>query len=98
MHTVLSLVLIGYGLVSAFHDDLYIPGKRSRGMHLHGEPMWVMLGFFFCASCNPITVVLDHYDRRDNERHYRTFARFTQVLGWSLFGLAIVLDIFVFHN
>ena len=45
-----------------------------------------------------LSVVVDHYDTRDNEINYKRFARVTQFLGWSLFILALVLDLFVFHK
>lgn len=57
-----------------------------------------MYAAFLCAVANLLAVVIDHYDERPNERHYRTFARVTQILGWCLFGLALVLDLFVFRK
>lgn len=65
---------------------------------MHGEPMWIMLGAFACAVANLLSIVIDHYDRRNNEINYRRFAKVTRILGWVLFGLAIVLDIFVFKR
>ncbi len=95
---IFSSVLLIYGALGVYIDDLYIPGKRSRGIHLHGEPAWIMYAAFVCAAANLLAVVIDHYDTRPNERNYRTFALVTQIAGWSLFGLAIVFDLFVFRK
>lgn len=95
---VLSFILLGYGGCGAVIDDLYIPGKRSRGIHLHGEPLLIMYGAFICAALNLLSVVIDHYDRRNNERNYRRFAKIAQIMGWVLFGVAFLADLFIFHK
>ena len=95
---VFSTILLGYGLFAYRIDDLYLPGKRSGGMHLHGESMYIMLIAFAFAVANLLSVVVDHYDRRNNETNYRKFARVSGILGWVFFALAIVLDIFVFQT
>lgn len=98
MNIILSSVMFLYGTFGVIIDDLYIPGKRSPGTHFHGEPAWVLYGAFLCAVANMMSVVVDHYDRRNNEINYQRFARVTQIVGWTLFVLAFVLDIFVFHK
>jgi hypothetical protein len=95
---IFSTLLLGYGIVAFVIDDLYLPGRRSGGMHLHGNSLYIMLAAFACAAANLVSVVVDHYDRRNNETNYRRFARVTRILGWLLFGLAIILDILVFHT
>ena len=90
----LSAGLLLYGAFGLAIDDLYLPGKRSHGMHFHGRAAWIMYGALICAALNLMSVVADHYDVRDNERWYKAFARVTQVLGWSLFAAALVFDIF----
>ncbi len=41
------------------------------------------------------SVVVDHYDERDNELNYKLFARWTFILGWVLLVLAFVVHIFI---
>jgi hypothetical protein len=80
---ILSLVLIFIGAVAIMVDDLPIPGVGHRGygrhtsktVHFHGKTIWVFFCAFICASANMISVVVDHYDRRNNEINYRRFAR-----------------------
>ena len=90
--TLLSLLLLAYGSYGIWSNDLYLPGKRSRGVHLHDSPAWVMYGAVLCACLVMLSVVVDHYDRRNNERSYRVFANALKVIGWTLFGLSLLLD------
>lgn len=92
-HILLSLGLIGYGLIGLLTDDLYLPGKR-RGVHLHGTPAFLMFIAMLCAAVVLSSVVVDHYDKRDNERHYRLFARLGGFVGWTFFALALALDLY----
>ena len=92
-HVMLSLVLFCYGGYGVWVNDLYVPGKRG-GVHLHDRPAWVMYGAMICACLVLLSVVLDHYDRRNNERRYRAFAEVGGYVGWSLFGLSLAWSIF----
>jgi hypothetical protein len=70
-----------------------MPGKRSKGIHLHDVPAWVMYGAFICACLVMLSVVVDHYDKRNNETNYKRFADTFRVLGWCFFWLSLVLAI-----
>lgn len=65
---VLSPILIGYGIVGLINGKLYIPARRG-GFTLHGFPMILMIIAMTCASVAMVMVVIDHYDRRDDERY-----------------------------
>ena len=97
-NVLLSMVLLGYGGIGIYIDDIYVPGKRAPGTHFHGEPAWLLFAALLSASLNMLSVVADHYDIRDNEINYRRFAKITQVLGWFFFILALVLDLTVFKK
>jgi hypothetical protein len=97
-NVLLSSVLLAYGTFGIWIDDLYLPGKRGPGVHLHGVPAKVMYVAMLFACANLLTVVVDHYDQRNNEHRYRRIAKLTQVAGWVTFGLALVLDLFVFRS
>lgn len=62
-------------------------------MSLSGVSAWIMYASFLCAVLNLLSVVVDHYDERDNEFSYKRFARFSQALGWTLFFLALLSTI-----
>ena len=94
----LSIILLSYGTFGVLVDDLYIPGRHTKGLHFHGEPAWIMYGAMICAVLNLLSVVVDHYDGRNNEVNYRRFAKVTQIAGWALFGTAFVLDAMIFRK
>jgi len=62
-----SIALFLYGSYGVYVNDLYIPGKRSKGIHLHDVPCWIMFGAIICACLVMLSVVVDHYDQRNNE-------------------------------
>jgi hypothetical protein len=93
-HSVLAIALIAYGARGVWVDDIVMPGKR-RSVHFHGAAAIVMFGALLAASAVLGSTVVDHYDRRDNERYYRAFAERGQIVACILFGLAIVLVIVV---
>jgi hypothetical protein len=86
----LAAVLIAYGTFGVFLDDLYIPGKRGRGIHLHGTSAWLMYAALVCAAAVLFSLVVDHYDRRHNEHHYDRFKKVATTTGWSFFGAALL--------
>ena len=92
-HIVFSMLLFCYGSYGVWVNDLYVPGKRSRGIHLHDVPAWIMYGAIITACLVMLSVVVDHYDHRNNETRYRLFARIGKYVGWGLFGLSLVMAI-----
>lgn len=94
MNTLLALALLAYGAYGLLVDDLYLPGRRSRpGVHLHGTPAWIMYGAFICAAAVLLALVIDHYDRRNNEHHYETFKLLASRAGWSFFIVALLWSV-----
>jgi hypothetical protein len=91
-HIILSPLLLAYGTYGVWANDLYMPGRRSRGIHLHDSPAWVMYGAILCACLVMLSVVADHYDRRNNETSYRFFAALFTGIGWTLFVLSLLFD------
>ena len=89
-NTLLAAALLAYGTFGVYLDDLYIPGKRSSGMHLHGTSAWLMFAAVVCAAAVLLALVVDHYDRRHNEHHYDRFKKFATVVGWSFAGAALL--------
>ena len=85
-----SSVLIAYGGWGLYVDDLYVPGKRGPGIHFHGGPAWVLYAAFLCAAASMLSVVIDHYDTRNDERSYHVFSKVAVAAGWTLFLLALV--------
>jgi hypothetical protein len=84
-----AFILILWAIYGAIANDLSLPTKR-QAMHLHGVAMWLMCVAFVMTAANLISWVVDHYDQRDNERQYRTFRAYSKVIGYLLFGMALV--------
>ena len=92
-NTLISIALMTYGAFGLWINDLYIPGKRSKGIHLHGIAAWVMYGAFLGACLALLSVVVDHYDRRNNELQYKQFTDACRYVGWGLFILSLIIEI-----
>lgn len=88
-YVVASGALLAYAGYGWHIDDLYLPGKRSGGIHLSGLAAWLVAGAIACAAANLLSVVVDHHDRRNNEIRYAHFAALCEWVGWSLFALAL---------
>jgi hypothetical protein len=84
LHSIFATGIVAYGAWGVWVDDLFLPGRRGPGIHLHGTPAWVMFGAMACASLLMLLVVVDHYDRRDNERNYKAIA---SVISWVMGAL-----------
>ena len=84
LHSIFALGILAYGAWGVWVDDLFLPGRRGPGIHLHGTPAWVMFGAMACASLMMLLVVVDHYDRRNNEHNYKAIA---SVVSWVMGGL-----------
>lgn len=93
INIIASIGLIGYGTVGLYINDLYLPGKRSRGIHLHDEPAFIMYAAFICASLVMLSVAIDHYDQRNNEEKYKIFSRVFSYIGWGFFILSFAYSL-----
>ncbi len=96
LNTLLASGLLLYGLLGLAIDDIYIPGRRTRGIHFHGVPMVLVFCSFLCVIVYLMAIVLDHYDRRNNEKKYALMRKMAKVLGWILFILACLADLFFY--
>jgi Na+-transporting methylmalonyl-CoA/oxaloacetate decarboxylase gamma subunit len=74
---------------------MYLPSKGGNAEAIHGFPMWFTYLAILFASANLISIVVDHYDQRDNEINYKKFAAITSKLGGFCIGMSILL-IFLF--
>lgn len=92
-NALLSLAILAWGSYGIWADDLIVPTKRGNGLHLHGTAALLMFGAMVAAAMNFLSVVVDHFDLRNNELSYRRFAFASQIIGWILFGMAIATHI-----
>ena len=85
-----AVFLLAYGSYGLGRNDLYLPGKRTTGVHLHDSAAMLMMAAIVCAAAVMLSVVLDHYDERNNEAHYHRAAQVLRWLGWVFFALALL--------
>jgi len=85
--------LLAYSAFLAWMGDYFVPLGKRGGLHLHGSPLWVMEAATLCAVVVLLAVVVDHYDRRPNERMYEDVGRGFRNFGWVLFGLAVLAQL-----
>jgi len=89
-----SSLIIAYAVASLIRDDFYIwlPSRRGRDIseHLHGSAAWLAAAAAFAAASNLLAVVVDHYDKRNNETNYRAYAKWSLLLAAALLVLAFV--------
>lgn len=95
-HFLGGLLLLGYGAWGLYVDDLYLPARHG-GWHLHGSSAWIMAGALACGALVLLAVVVDHYDRRNNEIAYERFGRWAARGGWLCFCLALGFDMVGLH-
>jgi hypothetical protein len=92
---VVSCLLFIYGAYGVWIDDMFVPIPKSKrslmDIHLHGVPAWIMYGAIICACLIMLSVVVDHYDKRNNERYYVLFADMFKYLGLTLFALSFIV-------
>lgn len=69
---------------------LVLPTK-TRAIEINGVASVLLAAALFVAAANMLSIVLDHYDRRNNEHRYESFAKATRWLGWGLVAAATVL-------
>jgi hypothetical protein len=90
-----AIVLAAYAGYGLYVDDIFIPGKRGAGVHFQGVAAYLLGAAMMAAVLNMSSIVIDHYDRRDNEYNYKMFARLTFVLGWVLLIFAFAAYIYI---
>jgi hypothetical protein len=76
----LAVALVCYGAVGVLTDALWVPGRRTSGLVLAGIPAWLAMASLCIGALGLLSVVIDHYDRRNNEQQYRRFQSATRLL------------------
>ena len=79
---VVGLVLLAYGIAGFLNDKLSISSRGRLIALLEGGPAWLMAAAAVLGATVLLSVLVDHYDRRDNERHYLAFRWAATRLGW----------------
>jgi hypothetical protein len=90
---VISILLLTYGLYGLYKGEIHIPGKRGNGIYLYGESVWIMFVGLICGIVVFVSIVMDHYDKRDNEHKYYEFGKTIKYLGIGCFVVAVIWEL-----
>ena len=92
---ILGLGLIVYGVVGLVTARLNLGGGRSRLPLLEGGSAWLMSAALIVGAIVLFSVVLDHYDKRNNEKYYDGFKRMSIQLGLCLVAAAMLSHLYI---
>lgn len=96
---ILSVLLLTYAIMSIYRDDFPFPIMRRyqkiRIAHLHGYAAWALFLACLAVASNLLSYIVDHYDKRNNERSYRQYAKVSARIGLFLFFCAMMLQTFL---
>lgn len=92
-YAVWAFVLVAYGTIGIAIDDIFVPGRRGNGIHLHGSSAWLMYGAIVLGSTIFIAEIIDHFDTRDNERWYQIYRKIAKASSVTLIVSAFVNSI-----
>ena len=94
----MGLYLLTWGALGFYQSQVDLWGRRIRVAVLTEGPAWLMAAAFVCGSLVLFSVVVDHYDRRNNESTYQGF-RWTIVrLGWCLVAASLISHVYLFFT
>lgn len=88
---VLALLLLAYGVSGFLNDKLEFATGRGGGgrLLLHGGPAWLLGSAVIVGALLLLSVIVDHYDRRNNEHWYRLVRQSLLYLGFALLAAAL---------
>lgn len=90
---VIGVALIWWALDGFLDGEMYLPG-RKEGIYLR-DGLAVVLGVVgaLTGGIACFSALVDHYDRRDNEKKYREFFVFCKYVAIAAITSAVVLQL-----
>lgn len=78
-----------YVVYSLIVGKIMLPAKRGV-LVLQGLPMYIVVVAFLLWSIRISAIIIDHYDKRNNEYTYKKFGVFIEILAFGIFLLGIL--------
>lgn len=92
----LAMFLILCGAGAIYGNALRLPASRGRSIAVLSDgPMWLALGAVLCGVMALLSVVIDHMDRRDNEREYAAFRWLALRLGGAFLASSLIAHFYL---
>jgi hypothetical protein len=85
--------LIGFSIVGWSRGEIPVVGGKGAGVMVGGAGLWVMLSANLLLAAAALVAVVDHYDRRNNERQYRRAFGILGIAGVGALILGVVLGV-----
>jgi hypothetical protein len=91
----LAWLLMGYGVSGLLTHKMRFSTRGRLIVFLEGGSAWLMAFACFTGACVFFSWVIDHYDTRDNETHYRMFRWIATRVGWALVIASLIVHMYV---
>jgi hypothetical protein len=92
-YTALAVLLLAAGSLGLWKDDISFRILKARYggkiYHLHGTPAFMMFAGYLFVSLALLSLVVDHYDKRNNEKSYQLF--FALSAGTAIIWIAFAI-------
>ena len=85
-----ACILIFLAIYGWLSGSFYFPGRvGSNGVTFTNLGLILFICALITAAINALLVVVDHYDKSNNETQYKTFSRYL-----NIFGLIVIISAF----
>lgn len=93
-NSIIGALLFTYGTYGVWQDDIWVPGRFTSGVHVHGVAAWLFYMAILCGVAMLISTVVDHYDTRRNEHKYTVFSKAVGRIGVAFFVGSLVWHVY----
>jgi hypothetical protein len=76
-----AVFLLAYSSFGMYEGQIYVPGKYGNGRNVTGASAWCLYAAMLCAATYLVLQIIDHYDRRNNERVYADLGEAVAIVG-----------------
>lgn len=88
-----AVILAALAVYSLAFRELPLASHRRPGVYpMTGAALWLMIPALALGCLAFLSIIVDHYDRRSNERRYRAFLTWSTRAGLALAAGAYALD------
>lgn len=91
----LACLLMGYGVAGLVTHTIRFSRRGRLLIFLEGGSAWLMGLACLVGACVFFSWVMDHYDTRNNEAHYRVFRWIATRVGWALVASSLIVHFYV---